>query len=642
MIVASSARDGNPAHVLRVAHLAKHYDHEAAIADVTFSVIPGEVLGIVGPNGAGKTTLLETLVGLLAASSGTVFWRGRELPVPRRKEALFYLPDGVKPYQDRFAAEVVSFFASVYRRSDREVAARIDSVGLAPALGKRVHALSKGYTRRLLLALGLLTPQDMLLMDEPFDGFDLRQTRSIIEPRKAAPSFSPFTNWPTPSGFATDSFFSQEGRCGGLARSTNCACKPDFRLDLWRRFFLRSPKAYELSPAPLYPLLAKELAEIVSGRALWTMLLLVCSLVGYSFVQAVSLYSEASAAALQSPVLATSLSPLDGILVPTFGSFYVAVTLLFPFVALRVLGQEKETGALRLLVQLPYRSFTLVSLKLVAVLAAWALVSIPALSALAIWAVLGGHLAPSETLNLLFGHLLYGLLVGAIALFAATISESSATAAIIALAVTIGSWVMDFTLAGRSGLLAWVAQLSLTQTLRTFEQGLLSAGLVLGITAVVCGLAALASVWLPPGTPLRAKFIRSVPCVIATVAALAIATQIRKSVDVTEDRRNSFPPADQRLLATLRLPLVVTVHLAPEDPRYVDLQRNVLARLERAMPKVSVVLAVGARAGRGLSRLSVGRERGPDIALVPRRAAAARRARVVVEPSSALYPRLFY
>jgi ABC-2 type transport system permease protein len=354
---------------------------------------------------------------------------------------------------------------------------------------------------------------------------------------------------------------------------------------------LRSPRAYELSAAPLYPLLAKELAEIVSGRALWTMLLLVCPLVGFSFVQAVSLYSEASAAALQSPVLATSLSPLDGILVPTFGSFYVAVTLLFPFVAIRVLGQEKETGALRLLVQLPYRSFTLVSLKLVAVLAAWALVSIPALSALAIWAILGGHLAPFETLNLLFGHLLYGLLVGAIALFAATISESSATAAIIALAVTIGSWVLDFTLAGRSGLSAWVAQLSLTQTLRTFEQGLLSAGLVLGITAVVCGLAALASVWLLPGTPLRAKFIRSVPCVIATVAALAIATQIRKSVDVTEDRRNSFPPADQRLLATLRLPLVVTVHLAPEDPRYVDLQRNVLARLERAMPNVSVVLA---------------------------------------------------
>jgi ABC-2 type transport system permease protein len=353
---------------------------------------------------------------------------------------------------------------------------------------------------------------------------------------------------------------------------------------------LRSPKRYGPNAAPLHPLLAKELAEIVSGRALWTMLLLVCPLVGYSFIQAVSLYSEASSAALQSPVLATSLSPLDGILVPTFGSFYVAVTLLFPFVAIRVLGQEKESGALYLFVQLPYRSSTLILAKACAVVAAWALVSIPAVSALAIWAVMGGHLAPAETLNLLFGHLLYGLLVGAIGLLSAAISESAATAAIIALAVTIGSWVLDFSLAGRSGLSAWVTQLSLTQTLRTFEQGLLSAGLVFGIVGVVCGLLALATVWLPPGTSLRSKATRSVPCVLLTVALLGIATQVRKSVDVTEDQRNSFSSADQQLLATLKLPLVVTVHLVPEDPRYVDLKRNVLDKLVRAMPNVSVVL----------------------------------------------------
>jgi ABC-2 type transport system permease protein len=353
---------------------------------------------------------------------------------------------------------------------------------------------------------------------------------------------------------------------------------------------LRSPKRYGPNAAPLHPLLAKELAEIVSGRALWTMLLLVCPLVGYSFIQAVSLYSEASSAALQSPVLATSLSPLDGILVPTFGSFYVAVTLLFPFVAIRVLGQEKESGALYLFVQLPYRSSTLILAKACAVVAAWALVSIPAVSALAIWAVMGGHLAPAETLNLLFGHLLYGLLVGAIGLLSAAISESAATAAIIALAVTIGSWVLDFSLAGRSGLSAWVTQLSLTQTLRTFEQGLLSAGLVFGIVGVVCGLLALATVWLPPGTSLRSKAARSVPCVLLTVALLGIATQVRKSVDVTEDQRNAFSSADQQLLATLKLPLVVTVHLVPEDPRYVDLKRNVLDKLVRAMPNVSVVL----------------------------------------------------
>jgi ABC-type transport system involved in multi-copper enzyme maturation permease subunit len=262
----------------------------------------------------------------------------------------------------------------------------------------------------------------------------------------------------------------------------------------------------------LPPLLAKELAEILSGRALWTMLLLICPLIGFSFVEAVSLFSEASSAALQSPAAAATLSPLDGILVPTFGSFYVAVTLLFPFVAIRVLGQEKESGALRLLVQLPYRSSTLIVVKLAAILAAWAAASIPVLSTLVIWALLGGHLGASETANLLFGHSLYGLLVGAISLFAATISDSSATAAIVALATTIGSWVLDFTLAGRTGLSAWVAQLSLTQTLHSFEQGLLSVGLVVGIVAVIGGLAALSTVWLPPGRS-RARETCALRCV---------------------------------------------------------------------------------------------------------------------------------
>jgi ABC-2 type transport system permease protein len=356
---------------------------------------------------------------------------------------------------------------------------------------------------------------------------------------------------------------------------------------------LRSPETFRVQDAPLRPLLVKELWEILSGRALWTMLLLMCPLIGYSFFQAISLYGEASAAGLQSPVLAASLSPLDGVLVPTLGASYVAVTLLFPFVAIRVLGQEKESGALRLLVQLPYRSSTLIAAKLAAVLAAWMLSSVPAFSALAIWRVFDGHLSAPETLNLLFGHLLYGLLVGAIALFAASVSESAATAAIVTLAFTIGSWVLDFTVAGHPGLLDWIARLSLTQVLRTFEQGLLSAGLVVGIGTAVCGFAALATVWMPPGVDVRTKLFRSLVCVLAAAIVLGLATQIRFSVDVTEDQRNSFPVADQRALARLAEPLNVTVHLAPEDPRYADLQRNVLAKLDRAMPNVSVRLAGG-------------------------------------------------
>src|SRR5262252_8024698 len=394
-----------------------------------------------------------------------------------------------------------------------------------------------------------------------------------------------------PRASATASCCWRKDASAASAHWRSCARRPASPPRGWRRCSLRSPDPAVVRRAPFHPLLAKELWGVVSGRALWTMLLILCPLVGYSFWQAVALYGEASAAAKDSPTLGSSLSPLDGVLVPTFGALYVVVTLLFPFVAIRTLGREKETGALRLLVQLPYRAPTLITAKMTAIFGAWLAAVIPACSALAIWLMLGGHLYLPETLDLLLGHLLYGLLVGAIALFSASISESSATAAIVTLAFTIGSWVLDFALAGQPGVLGWISRLSLTQTLRGFEQGLLSAGLVLGIVTAIGGFAALAAVWLHPGVPLRAKLIWSAACVTIAAAVVAVATQIGASVDLTEDRRNSFPAADQRALADLREPLIITVHFAPEDPRYVDLRRNILVKLERVMPHVTIRLA---------------------------------------------------
>jgi ABC-2 type transport system permease protein len=354
---------------------------------------------------------------------------------------------------------------------------------------------------------------------------------------------------------------------------------------------LRSPETVLLHRVPMRPLLGKELWEIASGRALWTMLLILCPLVGYSFFQAVSLYGEASAAAGDSPVLGSGLSPLDGVLVPTFGGLYLAATLLFPFVAIRTLGREKESGALAVLVQLPYRVPALIAAKMTAIFAAWLAAVLCAASSLVVWWAMGGHLDLPETLDLVSGHVLYGLFVGAIALFSASVSDSAATAAIITLAFTIGSWVLDFALAGQPGVLGWISQLSLTQTLRPFEQGLLSAGLLAGILAAICGFAALAAVWLHPGVRLRTKLVRSAVCVSVAAAVIGLSPQLGRSVDLTEDRRNSFPAADQKALAQLHEPLIIVVHFAPEDPRYADLRRNVLAKLERVMPQVTIRLA---------------------------------------------------
>jgi len=165
--------------LLEISGLTKRYGEQIALTEVGFAVNAGEVLGLIGPNGAGKTTLLETIAGVLPADVSEIVWHGVRLPQARRREVMFYLPDGVRPYPEQPVLRVLEFFAGVYRRSDAHLADVIAVLGLAPSLQKRVHALSKGYARRLMLALGWLAPHPLLLMDEPFDGFDLRQTQEI-------------------------------------------------------------------------------------------------------------------------------------------------------------------------------------------------------------------------------------------------------------------------------------------------------------------------------------------------------------------------------------------------------------------------------------------------------------------------------
>jgi ABC-type multidrug transport system ATPase subunit len=166
--------------LVRSIALTKQYDGRVALDHATFSIRAGEILGIIGPNGAGKTTLLESICALLPIDSGKIFWDDRPLLPARRRQFIFYLPDGIRPYQDQPVVHVLSLFSEIYRMPRSRVAETVEALGLAPVLANRVGALSKGYARRLLLAIGLLTPHPLLLMDEPFDGFDLRQTRQII------------------------------------------------------------------------------------------------------------------------------------------------------------------------------------------------------------------------------------------------------------------------------------------------------------------------------------------------------------------------------------------------------------------------------------------------------------------------------
>jgi ABC-2 type transport system ATP-binding protein len=166
--------------LMDVVCVGKRYGEQRVLADVSFAVNAGEVLGLIGPNGAGKTTLLEAIAGLVSVDDGGILWRGTSPALPPRREFMFYLPDGLRPWEDEYVARVIEFFAAAYGRPADITANAIGVLGLAPTRLRKTGALSKGYSRRLMLALALITPQPLLLMDEPFDGFDLRQTREIM------------------------------------------------------------------------------------------------------------------------------------------------------------------------------------------------------------------------------------------------------------------------------------------------------------------------------------------------------------------------------------------------------------------------------------------------------------------------------
>lgn len=160
--------------------ISKRFGRNTVLEDVGFSVRDREVLGLIGPNGAGKTTLFECLAGLTPADSGEVRFHGEILAPSHRKHSLFYLPDGIRPWPEQPVRWVLSFLEAIYGRPKGEAAGLAEALRLAPLLSSRVGSLSKGECKRVLLALALLTPHPLLLLDEPFDGLDFRQTRDVM------------------------------------------------------------------------------------------------------------------------------------------------------------------------------------------------------------------------------------------------------------------------------------------------------------------------------------------------------------------------------------------------------------------------------------------------------------------------------
>jgi len=172
--------------LLQIGSIAKRFGTIDAICDARFSLFAGEVLGLIGPNGSGKTTLLDCLCGLLPADRHEVLCGSRRMLPRRLRDVLFYVPEAAIPCPEETVKQVLGFFAAAFRMPRDRIDQVVGDLGLDFVMASRAGQLSKGWRRRLLLAIGLLSPQPVLVMDEPFDGLDLRQTRDAMMVLRAA------------------------------------------------------------------------------------------------------------------------------------------------------------------------------------------------------------------------------------------------------------------------------------------------------------------------------------------------------------------------------------------------------------------------------------------------------------------------
>lgn len=179
--------------MIDVVNYSKLYGEFRAVQDLSFTVSPGDVLGLVGPNGAGKTSTLRALAGILQPSGGTIHIDGIDLvqePV-RAKRRLAFIPDEPQLFEYLTVVEHLRFMGKLYGVRDTE--ARIDPLLVELELDQKRDALpselSRGMKQKLAIACGLLHDPAALMLDEPLTGLDpvgIRRMKETIAARARA------------------------------------------------------------------------------------------------------------------------------------------------------------------------------------------------------------------------------------------------------------------------------------------------------------------------------------------------------------------------------------------------------------------------------------------------------------------------
>ena len=162
--------------MIEVEGLTKLYGDFAAVTALSFSVQPGELLGLVGPNGAGKTTTLRSLAGIIPATRGTIRIAGHDLatdPVGAKRELAFF-SDEPRLFEYLTIRQHLDFTARLYQVPDAPAryARLLEELELTSKADQLPGDLSRGMKQKVQIACGLLHSPKVIFFDEPLTGLD--------------------------------------------------------------------------------------------------------------------------------------------------------------------------------------------------------------------------------------------------------------------------------------------------------------------------------------------------------------------------------------------------------------------------------------------------------------------------------------
>ncbi|MCB1646215.1 MAG: ABC transporter ATP-binding protein [Pseudomonadales bacterium] len=173
--------------MIEISHLVKRFDQLVAVNDLSFRVVPGEILGFLGPNGAGKSTTMKMITGFLSPTEGSVTVNGCDITTDTlaAQQQIGYLPEGAPCYDEMTVRQFLGFIAEIRGyggdEKQRRIQRVVDTMSLQPVLDQRIETLSKGFTRRVGLAQAIIHDPAVLILDEPTDGLDPNQKHQVRE-----------------------------------------------------------------------------------------------------------------------------------------------------------------------------------------------------------------------------------------------------------------------------------------------------------------------------------------------------------------------------------------------------------------------------------------------------------------------------